>query len=283
MEEPPTSRQEEQPCLAGSDETAKARAALSSLNLLVGTIAHALRGDLTGLDGGLYLLQSGRSRGDPARMEKGLAMLQRNLHKLRSTVSHILYYARDRELLLEPIATEAFVAELVEAVQKQPSAPGVEFRKDVTPCSSEFEADRNALRSALLNILAYAFEADSAPGPADGRPVRMEAGGRADEMVFTVEVPGKSLDRTLQERILSPLFLAKMEGAALGLFVANKILAAHGGALEIDSDAGGGGTIFRARIPLRPLSAAPEQAQGKAEDGRDRHRGTCREIKQEAS
>jgi len=283
MEELPASRQKEQPCLAGSDETAKARAALSSLNLLVGTIAHALRGDLTGVDGGLYLLQSGRSRGDAARMEKGLAMLQRNLDRLRRTVSHILYYARDRELLLEPVATEVLVAELVEAVQKQAGASGVEFQKEIAPCSCEFEADRNALRSALLNILAYAFEAGSAPGPVEGRPVRMEAGRRADEMVFTVEVPGKSLDRTLKERILSPLFLARMEGAALGLFVANKILAAHGGVLEIDSDAGGGGTIFRAKIPVRPPSAAPEQAQGKTEDGRDRHRGTSHEIKQEAS
>ncbi len=262
MEELQGACRKEQSLPAGAAEEETAQAALSSLHLLVGALAHSLRGHLTGVDGGLYLLQSGRTRGDGARVEKGLAMLQRNLDRLRHTVTHILFYARDREPAWEPVSPEAIAAELAEAVEKRQQSSGVTFEQDIAPDSGELEADRKALFSALLNLLAYALEAAPAAGQtaasASGA-VRLKVCRTAGGMVFTVEAPARSLDPETRERILSPLLLAKMEDTALGLFVANKIFRAHGGVLEIDSHPAGG-TTFRASLPL----CAPRSAQDRA-------------------
>lgn len=254
----------EQPMPAGAEKGEAIQAALSSLHLLVGTLAHSLRGHLTGVDGGLYLVLSGRSRGDDARLEKGLAMLQRNLEKIRHAVIHILYYARDREPVREPVSPEALAGELAEAVAKWQKPSGVRFEWQVAPGSGPVEADRKAIFSALLNVLAYAFEAAPAsgqPGALEAAPVRLRMCRTSDEMLLTVEAPGKSLDAETREKILSPYLLAKMEDTTLGLFVANKIFVAHGGVLEIDSPSGSA-TTFRGRVPLSAAQAEEEQTAG---------------------
>lgn len=207
----------ERPMPAGAEKEEATQAALSSLHLLVGTLAHSLRGHLTGVDGGLYLIQSGRSRGDDARLEKGLAMLQRNLEKIRRAVTHILYYARDREPVREPLSPEALARELAEAVAKWQEPSGARFEWQVAPDAGPVEADRKAIFSALLNVLAYAFEAAPAcgqPGASEAATVRLKMCRTSDEMLLTVEAPGKSLDAQTREKILSPYWLAKMEDTA---------------------------------------------------------------------
>lgn len=267
MEEARSARRKEGALPAGSGRQMTAQSAFSSLNLLLGTLAHSLRGHLTGVDGGLYLIRSGRSRGDSARLEKGLAMLERNLEKLRHAVTHILYYARDREPVREPVSPGALAAELMEAVGKRPGWRSVRFEQEIAPTAGSFEADRQAVFSALMNVLAYAFEGASGAGqPAafGEAAVRLQVCPAPGEMVFTVEARGKRLDPETKENVLSPLFLTKMGDGELGLFVANKILAAHGGALEIDC-APRSGTTFRARLPARspgPTQERPGDAQG---------------------
>ena len=47
------------------------RAKLTSIGLLVASLSHRIKGHLSGLDGGLYLVNSGFSRGDSDRVERG--------------------------------------------------------------------------------------------------------------------------------------------------------------------------------------------------------------------
>lgn len=249
---------------AKSEEGMATQSALSSLHLLVGTLAHSLRGHLTGLDGALYLIQSGRSRKDNARLEKGLAMLQRNLERLRHAVTHILYYARDREPVREPVSPETLAEDLAEAVGERLESSGVRFEREIAQDTGPIDVDRNALFSALLNVLVYAFGAASAPDQpmSSGRAaVRLLVRRTAEETVFTVEAQGRPLDPETKQNVLSPFLLVKMEDTGLGLFVANKILVAHGGKLEIDSPSGTGITL-RARLPLIAPRADTEQADG---------------------
>jgi PAS domain S-box-containing protein len=71
---------------------------LTSIGLLVGSISHGIKGLLTGLDGGIYLVSSGFEKDDRARVTKGWQMAQRNVERIRSMVLDILYYAKDRDL-----------------------------------------------------------------------------------------------------------------------------------------------------------------------------------------
>jgi signal transduction histidine kinase len=60
---------------------------------------------------------------------------------------------------------------------------------------------------------------------------------------------GPGIPDELRERVFYPFFTTKQEGSGVGLAQAQKIVAGHGGRLELD-DAGEGGATFRVRLPL---------------------------------
>ena len=92
---------------------------LTSIGLLVGSISHGIKGLLTGLDGGIYMVNSGFERDKPERVKKGWEMVQRNVDRIRSMVLDILYYAKDRELIVEDIGLAGMIDELRDGVREE--------------------------------------------------------------------------------------------------------------------------------------------------------------------
>ncbi|MEW6442615.1 MAG: ATP-binding protein [bacterium] len=221
---------------------------LASLNLLVGTISHAIRGQLTGLDGGIYLVKSGAARSDTERMTRGLAMVERNADRIRSTVLNILYYAKDREPVREPVFAPDLVEELAEPVRKRCDEAGIALSTEIASGAGELRADPKAVRSLVLNMLESALEACAADSGEGRHRIRLSVFPEAEQIVFQVRDSGRGLDPETVKKVSSPLFASKIEGAALGLFISNKIAAAHGGSFRVDPGAGDGNTVT-ARLP----------------------------------
>lgn len=71
---------------------------MASLGLMIGSITHGIKGMLTGLDGGLYMLESGLKRKDDRRIEEGWKAVTLSAERIRKQVLDILYYAKEREL-----------------------------------------------------------------------------------------------------------------------------------------------------------------------------------------
>ena len=80
---------------------------LESIGMLISSVSHGIKGLLTGLDGGTYLVNSGLQRNDPQRVKQGWEMVQRNIERIRGTVMNILYYAKEREPVAEPMSARA--------------------------------------------------------------------------------------------------------------------------------------------------------------------------------
>ena len=101
---------------------------LTSIGLLVGSISHGIKGLLTGLDGGIYMVNSGFQRDKPERVKKGWEMVQRNVDRVRSMVLDILYYAKDRELIVEPIDLASMISDLRDGVEKKAHENSVDLQ-----------------------------------------------------------------------------------------------------------------------------------------------------------
>ncbi len=239
---------------------------LTSIGLLVGSISHGIKGLLTGLDGGLYLVNSGFERGDQGRVKKGWEMVVRNVDRIRSMVLDILYYAKDRDLEVETVNVAGLVAELAEVVEKKAADGGITLRFDVAPEVGTLPGDGKALRAMLVNILENSLEAcRSDHGKSDLR-VTMSVRRLDPWMVIVVEDNGIGMDRETREKLFSLFFSSKgSKGTGLGLFIANKIIDKHGGSITVDSEPGRG-SRFVIRLPLearpstRPIAAKTAMA-----------------------
>jgi len=106
---------------------------------------------------------------------------------------------------------------------------------------------RGELVDVILNLVVNAVQARDA-----GRPNRvaielMRDGGSA---VVRVTDTGKGIAPAHMKRLFEPFFTTKApgEGTGLGLNLARKIVLAHGGAIDVASEAGVGST-FTVRLP----------------------------------
>jgi len=237
---------------------------LSSVGMIISSISHDLKGLLNGMNGGIYLVNTGIAKDDNERMNKGWEMVLRNVDRIRSTVLDILYYAKDRQPEWEPIKSDSLVDEVFEILKQKAADHNIIFEKDVNDNAGEFEADSKALRSLLVNLLDNSFDACRVDQVEDKPKVKIMAHGSDDEVVFEIVDNGIGMNKEVIDKAFTLFFSSKGSGGTgLGLFIANKIAKAHGGSINVSSTVGEGARFVikfpRVKPDNLPIIEEPEE------------------------
>ena len=228
---------------------------LSSLGLLMGSISHGMKGLLTAIDGGMYLVNSGFERDDQRRLREGWDIVQRNMRRVRSMVLDILYYSKDRDLEYEQLHSLEFATEVWNLVSYRAEELNIDFDRKFALTAGKFVVDTKALRTALINILENAFDACRLDHGKSAHQVNFELYRDGKDVVFEIRDNGIGMDRETANKMFTLFFSAKgSEGTGLGLFVSNKIVRQHGGQITVESTPGEG-TRFIIRIPRKQMGS----------------------------
>jgi signal transduction histidine kinase len=132
---------------------------LTSIGLLISSISHGIKGLLNGLDGGIYLVNSGLQKEDAGRVRKGWDIVLSNVNRIRSMVLDILYYAKDREPNWERLSAIAMLEEVVNVVDNKSKELNVLIDKNIDLDTDDFEGDSKAIRTLLVNLLENSLDA----------------------------------------------------------------------------------------------------------------------------
>jgi PAS domain S-box-containing protein len=234
---------------------------LTSLGLLVGSVSHGLKGMLNGLAGGMYLVDTGFKKDNQERIDKGWETVKRNVGRIQSMVSDILYYAKDRAPIWEPLAALDVAEEVCGLTEARAKQQNVQLTTVIDPDAGEFEADAQAVRSLLVNLIENSLDACRLDDKKDRHEVAVRLQGFPEHVQFQVEDNGIGMDQETREKAFSLFFSSKgMEGTGLGLFVSNRIALSHGGTIELESESGVG-TLFVVKLPRkRPPRQEPEDS-----------------------
>ena len=225
---------------------------LSSLGLMIGSISHGIKGLLTGLDGGRYLLDAGLKKGDLVQIKEGWEIVAQMIGRIRKMVQDILFYAKERDLKWERVDALKFAREVAQTADPKITGQNIAFVCDFDENVGEFEIDAGYVHSALINILENAADACSRDESTRDHTVTFNVFKRKDHIVFKITDNGIGMDEATQEKLFTLFFSSKgRRGTGLGLFIANKIIGQHGGHIEFDSIPGQGST-FRVLIPIEP-------------------------------
>ena len=244
---------------------------LTSIGLLISSISHGLKGLLNGLDGGIYLVDSGLKMANQERMEKGWDIVKRNVGRVRSMVLDILYYAKDREPDWQEIDALKMLEEVQNITEKKAGDLNIEMQAQPVVSDGKFEGDPKAVRTLLVNLVENSIDACRVDSKKDSHCVKISLSGDAEFIRFLVEDNGIGMDRETGEKAFSLFFSSKgHEGTGLGLFISNKIAQSHGGKIELESKEGAG-TTFRVSLPRRqpaaPVVVENPETQLKDESG----------------
>ena len=225
---------------------------LSSLGLMISTLAHNLRGSLTGLDAGLYLIENGFYRNLAGKIEEGLDVSKMMAERLRSMVTDILFSAKDRPLQLARVDVLQFAGDLAANIERRMRGADIAFRCHFAPDLGAIEADANILRPALNNILENALEACIEDPAEKYFEIDFTASGDPNHITLEIADTGPGMTAEQRDRLFSLFYSSKgPRGTGLGMFITRKVIQRHGGEIHVDS-APGQGTRFRIRLPRRP-------------------------------
>jgi signal transduction histidine kinase len=241
---------------ADTTELRQLQAHLASLGMMLSTISHDLKGSITGLDAGLYLIDTGFYRDKQGRVEEGLEVSRLMLERIRKLVGDILYYAKERKLNLRSVDLYEFAADVAANVSNKIRGAAIAFQCDLGGAMGRLEIDTELVRTALVNLLDNAVDA-CIDNPSDRSPIiKFEVLPEAERVIFRIEDNGIGMSPSLQKRAFDKFFSSKgRKGTGLGLFITRKVIQRHGGALDLTS-APQKGTCFEIRLPRSQESSA---------------------------
>ena len=233
-------------------EKAELQDRLSSLGLMLSSISHGIKGLLTGMDGGIYLVDAGLQKRDLEKTGEGWQVVKLLTQRVRKMVMDILFYAKERDLAPELVSILNLAEEVAMVAAPKMKIGGIEFIKDFQNLSGTFEVDAGFIRSALINILENAVDAfpDHRTDPPAQVVFRVRELG--DNVQFDIIDNGIGIDSQTRDKIFTLFFSSKANrGTGLGLFIANKIVCQHGGSIRVNSRPGQGAR-FSIKIPRKP-------------------------------
>ncbi|MCB2188457.1 MAG: hybrid sensor histidine kinase/response regulator [Deltaproteobacteria bacterium] len=253
---------EERVALATSQALASQR--LAAVGEAVASLVHSLKNMCSGMRGGVYLVEQGRKESNEDHLDTGLAMLNRNLKRIKILVANMLSLSKPREPDLAPLKAEDLAAEVMGIVSDEAREAKVKVAPLEIPPDLVLNVDRRMMLDALCNLLSNAVDA-TASRP--GAQVKLSAGKNGTTAWLAVEDNGPGLDEEALAHVFESFYSSKGSlGTGLGLMVTRKIAQEHGGRLEMDNRPGKGAT-FRLVLPLGPEEAGLSQGMEPGKEG----------------
>ncbi len=228
------------------------RHAARSVTGLAALLAHEVRNPLAGIRGAAQLLEETLDGEDDRALTR---MIRDESDRICRLVDRMDQFSEDG-LSRRAVNVHA-VLEHVRRIAEAGFGRHVRFVESYDPSLPPTGGDSDRLVQAFLNVVKNACEAVPGDGGEirlgttyhHGLRLRLPGGGSraALPLVISVADNGPGVREEMADQIFDPFVTTKTDGSGLGLALAAKTVADHGGTIEFDS--GGRGTVFRIRLP----------------------------------
>ena len=220
---------------------------LATTGELAATMAHEIRNPLAAIVNATALLtdEAGLTADERAST---LTAIRTEARRLNRILSDFLHFARPQEAQRATGDIREVVQHVGALIREDRSrAPRVDVKVAVDPAVPRFAFDRDQMTQVLWNVALNGVEAMNGRGR-----LSLEVGRRNGNVALAVSDTGPGIPEERRARVFEPFYSGKPNGSGLGLTIAERIVAAHGGRIEIDSDPGRGTRVTM----LFPLEAA---------------------------
>jgi two-component system, NtrC family, sensor histidine kinase KinB len=231
---------------------------------LLSTVSHELRTPLTSLQMALHILLEERLGVLTVQQTELLVAARDDAERLRQILVNLLEIARyesgSQSLSLEPLAPRDLIELSLAPLRSRFADRGVKVSLELSPDVPRVMADPVRAQLVLGNLLANALQYTPAGGA-----VVVEAEPRDAMVRFAVTDSGPGIAEEHLVRVFERFFQVpgSVEGAGLGLAIAQEVVHAHGGVIGVESAPGAGATFWFTLVPAAAATAgAAAVAQG---------------------
>jgi len=245
---------------------------LATIGETVAGLAHYIKNILSGLRGGLYMVNTGVAKNNHGMFKEGASMVERNVERISDLALDLLSYSKERtpdRIVCDP---NGIVAEAVEIFKEKAKEHSVTLDAVLAPNLEEAYLDRDGIYNVLLNLISNAI--DACIYDEETRKVwkvTVKTGLETDRdsgkaILFQVSDNGSGMTDEVKEKLFTKFFSTKSgRGTGLGLLITQKIIHEHGGEISVESTAGRG-TVFSVRLPTQMPKNKPGTAHRTADN-----------------
>jgi signal transduction histidine kinase len=220
---------------------------------LISTVSHELRTPLASVVGNLELIQDLVTDADGSTLSRSLAATGRGAQRLVALVEDLLLLSGVASPDPEPHLHQVDLGDVVTAVVALSSATALAKQTALTaePTVGPVVVlgDQSQLDRVVVNIVSNAVKYSPR-----GSTVHVRVEADETEAVVVCSDDGYGISEADQQSLFREFFrsenpaIREVSGTGLGLAIAHRVVASHGGHIELESELGVGST-FRVHLP----------------------------------
>ena len=178
------------------------------------------------------------------KLEQFLGVAKGEINRLDYIVTQFLQAIRPTPPQIKLSALNDVVLKTVELLQPELDNRGVHVKSRLARQLPITPIDPAQIQQVLVNLIKNAMQAMT-----KGGTLTLQTGEGTDGVWVSVADTGGGIPQEQINRIFEPFFTTKKKGSGLGLMIVQRIVRAHGGRIELESQVGRG-TTFRIWLPL---------------------------------
>lgn len=218
---------------------------LDAMRNLAFSVAHEIKNPLNAINLLIDLIRKKfKPVADEEKLHKHLNTVSSEIHRLSDIVEQYLRFSRPTTLNLSAVHVPDLLNEIADLHVPELASQNIQLKIDVVD-HDPLQVDRDQLKQLFINLIKNAQEAIR-----DGGHISVT--GRIVDIFYEVRVTddGVGIPENDQSAVFDLYFTSKSKGNGVGLSVAQQIVEAHGGTIDVESEQGKG-TTFIVRLPTR--------------------------------
>ncbi len=233
---------------------------LAAVGQTVAGLAHGVKNLIAGLEGGMYMLNTGIKLGQSERIVQGWDILDRNIGRIGMFVKAFLGFSKGREIQVESCDPASIAEEVVQLYSANAERAGIELNYKVIGQVKPANLDKEGIHECLTNLVGNAIDACQMSDKS-GCHVTIQVRDRGNTLIYEVTDDGIGMDYEVKRKVFTTFFTSKgLGGTGLGLLTTRKIVQEHGGRIDVESELNQGTTfrivLRRERLP-KPIKQSP--------------------------
>jgi two-component system sensor histidine kinase PilS (NtrC family) len=213
---------------------------LAAIGEMSASLAHEIRNPVAAIRGSVQEMSENL---DLAGIDKKLMnIVIKESDQLSRIISSFLKFVNTNTVEKAPFVVCEVVAEAVKTVQEHNALNGtVRFETECPKSAGVMLGERIRIKEVLVNLMQNAV--DSMP---DGGFLRIWSNKTEDsdkQVCIHIRDTGVGISKSEVGKIFDPFYTTKPQGIGLGMAIAHKVIAGHGGSIDVETAVGEGTTI----------------------------------------
>ncbi len=226
---------------------------MAAVGETIAGLSHAIKNIAGGLEGGTFVLEKGMELDNKDYIHQGWEAVRVNFEKIRDLSVDLLNYAKFSELNCSLCNPNQPAKEAMALMRHSAEEHGIDLKLDLSRDLEAILLDSDAIQHCLVNLITNAIEATPSG----------DSGGKRKEVFLMTTKPedwgveykvvdnGCGMERDVKEKVFNTFVSTKgATGTGIGLMLTKKVIDAHGGVIEFESEVNVG-TSFSVRLPGR--------------------------------